>query len=41
MSLKEWRAKSAGWRARHFPRRANPMNRRELEQLMKAHPDGR
>lgn len=40
MSLKEWRATATGWQARHFPKRANPMTRHDLEHLMKAYPDG-
>lgn len=40
MSLKEWRAAATGWQARHLPKRATPLNRIELAQLMKAHPDG-
>jgi uncharacterized phage protein (TIGR02216 family) len=40
MSLKEWRAAATGWQARHLHKRATPLNRNELEHLMKAHPDG-
>jgi hypothetical protein len=40
MSLKEWRAKAAGWQARHVPKREKPMTRNDLEHLLKAYPDG-
>lgn len=40
MSVKEWRAAASGWQARHFPKHANPLTRNDLQQLMKAYPDG-
>ncbi|HEY5237248.1 MAG TPA: phage tail assembly chaperone [Rhizomicrobium sp.] len=40
MTLAEWNACVAGWQARHRPRVAAPLARSELDELMKAHPDG-
>jgi len=41
MSLKEWRAAATGWQARHAPKRATPLSRNDLANLMEAYPDGR
>jgi uncharacterized phage protein (TIGR02216 family) len=40
MTMIEWNAAVAGWQARHKPRAAAPLARREFDEMMKAHPDG-